>query len=97
MKFSVNKEAGPGGSHSRNTSWGLGPIWTKDEFGDYKFNWGEKLYDGGAAIMKRRFNLIDNLANNKIQLGMMSKELRQQMRQFKADKDNIMRELEPIV
>lgn len=97
VKFSVNKEAGPGGSHSRNTSWGLGPIWTKDEFGDYKFNWGEKLYDGGAAIMKRTFDLIDNLANNKFQLGMMGKELRQQMRQFKADKDNIMRELEPIV
>ena len=97
LAFSITDSAGPGNSHSANTSWGFGPMITKDEFGKYQFGWGQKLYDGGARVLKRTFNLVDQLANNQFQLGMMGKELRKQMRQFKADQENIMYELEPII
>ena len=46
-KLEFSKSGGPGGSHSRNTSWGFGPL-VSDEFGHVKFGWGESLYDGGA-------------------------------------------------
>lgn len=95
-KLEFSKSGGPGGSHSRNTSWGFGPL-VSDEFGHIKFGWGESLYDGGAKILKRTFDLIDAKAGNRFQLGMMSKDLRKLMRQFKADKEYIMHELEPIV
>ena len=95
-KLEFSKSGGPGGSHSRNTSWGFGPL-VSDEFGHVKFGWGESLYDGGAKILKRTFDLIDAKAGNRFQLGTMSKDLRKLMRQFKADKEYIMHELEPIV
>lgn len=95
-KLEFSKSGGPGGSHSRNTSWGFGPL-VSDEFGQVKFGWGESLYDGGAKILKRTFDLIDAKAGNRFQLGTMSKDLRKLMRQFKADKEYIMHELEPIV
>ena len=95
-KLEFSKSGGPGGSHSRNTSWGFGPL-VSDEFGHVKFGWGESLYDGGAKILKRTFDLIDAKAGNRFQLGTMSKDLRKLIRQFKADKEYIMHELEPIV
>lgn len=95
-KLEFSKSGGPGGSHSRNTSWGFGPL-VSDEFGHVKFGWGESLYDGGAKILKRTFDLIDAKAGNRFQLGTMSKDLRKLMRQFKADKEYVMHELEPIV
>ena len=95
-KLEFSKSGGPGGSYSRNTSWGFGPL-VSDEFGHVKFGWGESLYDGGAKILKRTFDLIDAKAGNRFQLGTMSKDLRKLMRQFKADKEYIMHELEPIV
>ena len=39
-KLEFSKSGGPGGSHSRNTSWGFGPL-VSDEFGHVKFGWGE--------------------------------------------------------
>ena len=41
-KLEFSKSGGPGGSHSRNTSWGFGPL-VSDEFGHVNFGWGESL------------------------------------------------------
>lgn len=69
----------------------------KDELGNTRFEAGAKAYSVISNGMYRLFDLIDEKANNQFNLGMMRPEMRKLMRQFKADKDNIMRNLEPIV